>query len=137
MSALSVVASRRRRAISTAAGRGRQPDDRRSRACIAVVAASYLARPGEHAVGARLLSGFRACAVLVGVCALCVAAIFGLGLVQHPTAARLDCWPAHGPAAVRGQRTCAPAAGMAADVPPGVQHVADGATLISMLLAVP
>jgi hypothetical protein len=47
-----------------------------------ILAAGYLTRPGEHAFATRLLLGIRFLALLVGVCALLVAALLGAGVTQ-------------------------------------------------------
>jgi hypothetical protein len=47
-----------------------------------VLALGYLTRSGEHSLATRLLTGIRAMAVLVGVCALIVAGILAGGFVH-------------------------------------------------------
>jgi hypothetical protein len=100
-----------------------------------IVVASFLARPGEHAFAARMLRGFRFNALLVGVCALVVAAVLGLGFVDRPATNRFDCRPARGPDAVVGERICRPSRPTEADVPAGAQLAADIATWAAVALA--
>jgi hypothetical protein len=51
------------------------------------ILAAYLARPGEHAFAARLVFGVRVTALVVGACALGVAAIIGAGGIREAAAA--------------------------------------------------
>jgi len=100
-----------------------------------IATASFLARPGEHAIAARLLRGFRITAVLVGVCALFVAAILGLGFVDKPAANAFDCRPARGPNAVRAQRVCTPLEQRRPQISESVQLTADVATALAAGIA--
>jgi hypothetical protein len=51
------------------------------------ILAAFLARPGEHAFAARLLFGVRVTALVVGACALGVAAIIGAGGIRQSAGA--------------------------------------------------
>jgi hypothetical protein len=48
-----------------------------------VVVVAYLARQGEHAFATRLLVGVRTCALVVGLCALAVAALIGVATIDR------------------------------------------------------
>lgn len=88
-----------------------------------IVAASALARPGGHAFAGHVLRGLRGLALLAGVCALLVAALLGLGLVERAPAP--DCVPG-------ALDDCVPRA----EVPAAAQRVADVATWTAVGVAV-
>lgn len=52
--------------------------------------AAYLARPGEHVLAARLLTGVRALGLVAAVCSVAAAAMIAGGLLQSRMATRID-----------------------------------------------
>jgi len=52
--------------------------------------AAYLARPGEHVLAARLLTGVRALGLVAAVCSVAAAAVIAGGLLQPRIATRID-----------------------------------------------
>ena len=100
-----------------------------------IVGASFLARPGEHAFATRLLRGFRLQALIVGVCALGIAAILGLGFIKRPLASSFDCRPSSGVHATRGQRLCRSRPAELATVPNDVQLAVNFLTAVAVVIA--